>query len=41
MGDDHLYGQEHEDRYRATDGQEGYYWKRDSEIPVVVLERAG
>jgi proline iminopeptidase len=32
MGDDHLYGQEHVERYRATDGEEGYYWRRDSEI---------
>jgi deazaflavin-dependent oxidoreductase (nitroreductase family) len=32
MGDDHLYGQEHVERYRATDGEEGYYWRRGSEI---------
>ena len=32
MGDDHLYGEEHVERYRATDGQEGYYWRKDSEI---------
>ncbi len=32
MGDDHLYGQEHVERYRVTDGEEGYYWRRDSEI---------
>ncbi len=32
MGDDHLYGDEHVERYRATDGQEGYYWRRGSEI---------
>jgi deazaflavin-dependent oxidoreductase (nitroreductase family) len=32
MGDDHLYGQEHVERYRATNGEEGYYWRRDSEI---------
>ncbi len=32
MGDDHLHGDEHVQRYRATDGEEGYYWRRDSEI---------
>ena len=32
MGDDHLYGDEHVARYRATDGEEGYYWRKDSEI---------
>jgi deazaflavin-dependent oxidoreductase (nitroreductase family) len=32
MGDDHLFGQQHVDRYRATDGAEGYRWQRDTEI---------
>src|SRR6478752_897383 len=39
MGDDHLFGQEHVDRYRATDGQEGYYWKRDTTI--LLLDTVG
>src|SRR4051812_7312479 len=32
MGDDHLYGQEHVERYRATDGEEGYIWRNGTEI---------
>ena len=27
-----LFGQEHVDRYRATDGEEGYIWLEDSTI---------
>ncbi len=27
MGDDHLHGQEHVERYRATGGQEGHEWR--------------
>ncbi|HEX7292527.1 MAG TPA: nitroreductase family deazaflavin-dependent oxidoreductase [Conexibacter sp.] len=27
-----LFGQEHVDRYRATDGEEGYRWQRDTTI---------
>lgn len=27
-----LFGQEHVDRYRATDGEEGYRWQRDTRI---------
>lgn len=32
MGDDHLYGQEHVERYRATGGEEGYIWRRETTI---------
>jgi deazaflavin-dependent oxidoreductase (nitroreductase family) len=32
MGDDHLFGAEHVERYRATDGEEGFFWKRDTTI---------
>ena len=39
MGDDHLFGQEHVDRYRATDGEEGYRWKRDTTI--LLLDTVG
>jgi len=39
MGDDHLCGQQHVDRYRATDGQEGYRWKRDTTI--LLLDTVG
>jgi deazaflavin-dependent oxidoreductase (nitroreductase family) len=39
MGDDHLFGQQHVDRYRATDGQEGYRWKRDTTI--LLLDTVG
>jgi deazaflavin-dependent oxidoreductase (nitroreductase family) len=27
MGDDQLFGQEHVERYQATDGEEGYHWR--------------
>lgn len=27
-----LFGQEHVDRYRETDGEEGYVWQRDTTI---------
>jgi deazaflavin-dependent oxidoreductase (nitroreductase family) len=39
MGDDHLYGDEHVERYRATDGEEGFYWRRDTTI--LLLETVG
>jgi len=30
-----LFGQEHIDRYLATDGQEGYYWNNETTILVL------
>jgi len=33
-----LYGQEHVERYRATDGEEGHYWR---EALVVLLTTTG
>jgi deazaflavin-dependent oxidoreductase (nitroreductase family) len=38
MGD-HLFGQEHVERYRATDGEEGYSWKRGTTI--LLLDTVG
>jgi proline iminopeptidase len=32
MGDDNLFGPEHVERYQATDGDEGFRWKRDTTI---------
>jgi deazaflavin-dependent oxidoreductase (nitroreductase family) len=32
MSVDHLHGPEHVERYRATDGAEGYRWRRNTEI---------
>jgi deazaflavin-dependent oxidoreductase (nitroreductase family) len=32
MGDDHLFGAAHVERYQATDGDEGFHWKRDTTI---------
>ena len=32
MANEHLYGREHVERYRATDGEEGYVWRRDTTI---------
>lgn len=32
MSSTYLHGPEHVERYRATDGEEGYRWRRDSEI---------
>jgi deazaflavin-dependent oxidoreductase (nitroreductase family) len=29
---EHLYGKEHIDRYLATDGEEGYYWREGTTI---------
>ncbi len=31
----HLYGQEHVDRYVATDGEEGFLWRRDTTILIL------
>lgn len=31
----HLYGAEHVRRYRETDGDEGYRWRRDTEILIL------
>jgi deazaflavin-dependent oxidoreductase (nitroreductase family) len=33
-----LYGAEHVERYRATDGEEGYVWRRDSEILLLTTK---
>ena len=33
-----LYGQEHVDRYRATDGEEGYIWQRGSTILILTTK---
>ena len=38
MGDDHLYGQEHVERYRATDGEEGYIWRRETTILLLTTK---
>ncbi|HWT24090.1 MAG TPA: nitroreductase family deazaflavin-dependent oxidoreductase [Solirubrobacteraceae bacterium] len=32
MSTTYLHGPEHVERYRATDGEEGYRWRRDTEI---------
>jgi deazaflavin-dependent oxidoreductase (nitroreductase family) len=32
MADTDLYGNEHVERYRATDGAEGYHWRNGTEI---------
>jgi deazaflavin-dependent oxidoreductase (nitroreductase family) len=32
MSVEHLHGPEHVERYRATDGDEGYRWRRNTEI---------
>lgn len=32
MTNEHLYGREHVERYRATDGEEGYRWRRGTTI---------
>jgi deazaflavin-dependent oxidoreductase (nitroreductase family) len=32
MSTAHLHGPEHVDRYRATDGEDGYRWRRNTEI---------
>ncbi len=39
MRSDQLFGQQHVDRYRATDGEEGYRWKRDTTI--LLLDTVG
>lgn len=33
-----LFGQEHVDRYRATDGEEGYRWQRDTTILLLTTK---
>lgn len=33
-----LFGQEHVDRYRATDGEEGYIWLRDTTILILTTK---
>jgi len=33
-----LFGQEHVDRYRATDGAEGYEWRKGSEILLLTTK---
>lgn len=35
-----LFGQEHVDRYRATDGEEGYRWQRDTTILLLTTRGA-
>lgn len=35
-----LFGQEHVDRYRATDGAEGYRWQRDTTILLLTTRGA-
>ena len=35
-----LFGQEHVDRYRATDGEEGYRWLRDTTILLLTTRGA-
>jgi deazaflavin-dependent oxidoreductase (nitroreductase family) len=32
MADTELYGEQHVERYRATDGAEGYHWRNGTEI---------
>jgi deazaflavin-dependent oxidoreductase (nitroreductase family) len=32
MAEDILYGDEHVERYRATNGEEGYHWRNGTEI---------
>ena len=32
------YGQEHVQQYRGSDGEEGYFWKRGSEILLLVTK---
>ena len=35
---EHLFGQEHVDRYRATDGEEGFRWKRGTKILLLTTK---
>ena len=34
----YLYGDEHVRRYRETDGEEGYRWRRDTEILILTTK---
>jgi len=33
-----LFGQEHVDRYRETDGEEGYRWQRDTTVLILTTK---
>ena len=39
MAEKHLYGDEHVERYRATDGEEGYHWRNGTTI--LLLDTVG
>ena len=38
MSVEHLHGPEHVERYRATDGEEGYRWRRDTEVLLLTTK---
>ena len=39
MAEQHLYGDKHVERYRATDGEEGYHWRKGTTI--LLLDAVG